>query len=173
MPKCQNGNANVNKAALVQAVLPVKASPNYINLKISGDSVADVESCLLETAKFIIDARNKDINNRIYFLDSEVFAIDQVLHRFSKGNKLGAAEDGYLSTYPQDLLLRKYKILREINEFRENSSRVSGAFSTYENSILSLLILRCVVGILIGFLLGLLIIAFVDRTDRFISNSLT
>lgn len=162
LPKCTGGDNQVSGLKMAQRVLPVKAASNYISLSVTGESLVIVEKCLKDSIDFVLEHINRNVNIQIHSLENEIVAIDQLLNFFTK-NSMTSKDNNFLYTsYPQELFLRKYQIIREIAILKNDSLGLIKTFSS-QISMIYLLILRVIAGIFIGVLFGILIIVYLSK----------
>jgi hypothetical protein len=157
LPKCSVDNVQSSKVTLIQTISNIKASPGLMALSVEGGDKISAENCLNKSVKFILTYQNSPIDTEVNDLQEEIVAIDQALSmRKANNNSLKFSDDSY-SAYPQELLLRKYKILREIYEVKKGSARVLVS-GLHQSSFISFVLLKFLIGAMFGFLVGVAII---------------
>lgn len=167
LPKCSSEDIRSTGSGLIQKVMPVKAAPRYINVSVVGDNIVAVKRCLLESVDFILKYHSLSSDKDINLLRNEIDAIDRVLN-FNIQDNASARVGGFALMYPQELLLRKYKILQKIAELERDKWRLVNQ-STSQNSLSYLVMLRVVVGMLVGIFIGLFVIVYGSQSFGIIS----
>jgi hypothetical protein len=169
LPKCSIDKLQIPGRMSMQTISIIKASPGLIALIVEGSDKTGVEDCLKMSVDFILTYQNQNIEYEINALQKEIIAIDQAL--FLRKNDDGSIgfSDNSRATYPQELLLRKYKILREIHEIKKGSAHLF-ITSSHQISIISFVVLRSLIGTFLGLLFAIAMIFFRENSFRMFST---
>jgi hypothetical protein len=167
LPKCATNLVQSNEDVLTQVISKVKASHRDLRVSVMGGNVDAVEKCLQKSVDFILKPKTERSSLMIDMLEKEIFVIDKILSFVNKN--ITAIKVGEHSNfpYPQELLLRKFRNLQEIDIIKNNGS-YAWNYSTHLNSTIPLIALRFCIGALVGFLLGFLVVIFTCKSfDKF------